>query len=66
MRTHGKMLYRERLTKLLPYTLELSKVSLVLAFVFNLCLDTLKDSDGRRVVIDAASGTKSSLDNRGA
>lgn len=53
-------------TKLFPERLEFSEVGLVLALVIDLCLDTLKDPDGSRIVVDTASGAESGLDDTGA
>lgn len=54
-----------RLTKLLNDGLELSEVSLVLALVLDLLLDTLKDADGGGVVVDLAGCAEGSLDDVG-
>lgn len=63
MSVYEKLRDERQLTEFFPHTLELSEVSLVLALVFDLLLDTLKNADGRRIVINPAGGTESGLDD---
>ena len=54
-----------RRTELLAEGLELIEVSLVLLLVLDLLLDALEDTDGGRVVVDAAGSADGSFDDSG-